>query len=150
MAQISCMISLIMQSLLVIQKRFTVFNGTAHFCIFIDYRGHHRKGVAIYSATLVNLQQKLWFHWTQIVLFEHNREIQARKTQLIDIIFAMKKKSADLFRAAPYMLMLVLHKDALFSRHFNYFFLTLMLNFKQWNLTYLGGVSTKNIFTFFI
>jgi hypothetical protein len=23
------------------------FNGTLHFCIFIDYRGHHRKGVAI-------------------------------------------------------------------------------------------------------
>jgi hypothetical protein len=30
--------------------------------IFIDYRGRHRKGVAIYSATSVNFQQKLWFH----------------------------------------------------------------------------------------
>ncbi len=28
------------------------FNGTARFfCIFIDYRGYHRKGVAIYNAT---------------------------------------------------------------------------------------------------
>jgi hypothetical protein len=25
-------------------------NGTAHFCIFIDYRGRHRKGVKIYNA----------------------------------------------------------------------------------------------------
>ncbi len=32
------------------------------FCIFIDYRGHHRKVVEIYNATSVNSQQKLWFH----------------------------------------------------------------------------------------
>ncbi len=25
-------------------------NGTASFCIFNDYRGHHRKGIAIYDA----------------------------------------------------------------------------------------------------
>jgi hypothetical protein len=31
------------------------------FCILIDHRGHHRKGVAIYNATQVNLQQKPWF-----------------------------------------------------------------------------------------
>jgi len=37
------------------------------FCIFIDYRGHHRKGDEIYNVTLVNLQQKLWFHWTKNV-----------------------------------------------------------------------------------
>jgi len=37
------------------------------FCIFIDHRGHHRKGVEIYNATLVNLNQKLWFHWTKNV-----------------------------------------------------------------------------------
>jgi hypothetical protein len=47
------------------------------------------------------------------MIFEHYREFQARKTQLIDIIFATKK-SVDLFRAAPYMLLVVLHKDALF------------------------------------
>ncbi len=34
------------------------------FCIFIHYRGHRRKGVSIYNATTVNLQQKPWFHWT--------------------------------------------------------------------------------------
>jgi hypothetical protein len=32
------------------------------FVVFIDYRGHHRKGVAILNATQVNLKQKLWFH----------------------------------------------------------------------------------------
>ncbi len=44
--------------------------NSTFFCIFIDYRGHHRKGVAIYNATWVNLQQKTlvssntnWF-WT--------------------------------------------------------------------------------------
>jgi hypothetical protein len=32
------------------------------FCIFIDYRGQYRKGVAIYHTTSVNLQPKPWFH----------------------------------------------------------------------------------------
>jgi hypothetical protein len=63
------------------------------FCIFIDYRGHHRKGVAIYkplestvaAETLVSLNKKC--------IFEHHREFQARKTLLFDIIFSMKKIS---------------------------------------------------------
>jgi hypothetical protein len=38
------------------------------FCILIDYRGRHRKGVAIYNAIYVNLQQKPWFHWKKIFL----------------------------------------------------------------------------------
>jgi hypothetical protein len=46
-------------------------------------------------------------------IFEHYREFQTRKTLLIDIIFAIKKLSVDLFSAAPYMLLSVLHKDAL-------------------------------------
>jgi hypothetical protein len=41
-------------------------------------------------------------------------EVQTIKNLLIDIIFAMKIFYNDLFRAAPYRLMLVLHKDALF------------------------------------
>jgi len=28
-----------------------LFNGTGRYCILIDYRGCHRKGVAIYKAT---------------------------------------------------------------------------------------------------
>jgi hypothetical protein len=32
------------------------------FCIFIDYRGRHRKGAAIYYATYAIMHQKLWFH----------------------------------------------------------------------------------------
>jgi len=31
------------------------------FCILIDYRGHHRKGVAVYIATYASLQKKLGF-----------------------------------------------------------------------------------------
>ncbi len=50
----------------------------------------------------------------QKCIFEHGREIQTRKHELIDIIFVMKKISHDLFRAALYRLMVVLHKDALF------------------------------------
>jgi hypothetical protein len=42
------------------------------------------------------------------------QRVSARQTLLIDIIFAIEKNSVDLFRAAPKMLMLVLHKDALF------------------------------------
>ena len=45
-------------------------------------------------------------------------EFQARKTLPGDIIFAMKKNSVDLFRAAPYMFMSVLHKDAMFHSNF--------------------------------
>ncbi len=30
------------------------FNGTPHFCIFLDYRGHQRKGVAIFNADQIN------------------------------------------------------------------------------------------------
>ncbi len=81
--------------------------------IFIDYKGLQRKGVAIYIAAWVNLRQKRWFHWTKNV-FLNTAEFQARKTLLIDIIFAMKKISVDLFRAAPYILMLELQKDVLF------------------------------------
>jgi hypothetical protein len=84
------------------------------FCIFIDYRGHHRKGIAIYNATLSHFTAETLVSSNKKCIFEHYREFQARKTQLIDIIFATKKISVDLFRAAPYMLMLVLHKDALF------------------------------------
>ncbi len=62
---------------------------------------------SIYNRNFGFIEQKM--------NFEHYREFQARKTQLIDIIFVVKKISVDLFRAASYMLMLVLHKDALFK-----------------------------------
>ncbi len=55
------------------------------FCILIDYRGRHRKGVAIYNATYVNLQQKPWFHCKENVFFEHFRQVQKE----IYIIFAV-------------------------------------------------------------
>ncbi len=60
---------------------------------------------SIYNINFGLIEQKC--------IFEHCREFQARKTLFIGIIFATKKISVGLFRAAPYMLMLVLHKDAL-------------------------------------
>jgi hypothetical protein len=60
------------------------------FCIFIDYRGRHRKGVAIYDATLVNLQQKLWFHIKKECIFEHYREFQTIRNLLIGISLVIK------------------------------------------------------------
>ncbi len=55
-------------------------------CIFIDYRGHHRKGVEIFNADYVNFQPKLWFQWKKCI-FGHYREVQTIKNQLIDIDF---------------------------------------------------------------
>ncbi len=65
------------------------------------------------AETLVSLNKKC--------IFEHYGEFQVRKTLLIDIIFVMKKISVDLFRATHNMLMLVLHKDALFHCTLAYF-----------------------------
>ncbi len=86
------------------------------YCIFIDYRGHHKKVLqlkmplkSIYNMNFGFIEQKY--------IFEHYKEIETRKNLLIDFIFVMKKNSDDLFRAAPYRLMLVLHKDALFHFH---------------------------------
>jgi hypothetical protein len=53
-------------------------NGTASFCLFIDYRGHHRKGVTIYNATtnktLVSMNKKC--------IFEHYREVRTIKKSI--------------------------------------------------------------------
>jgi hypothetical protein len=62
--------------------------------------------MSIYNINLGFIEKKC--------IFEHYREFQARKTLLIDVIFAMKKNYVDLFRAAPCMLILVLHQDAPF------------------------------------
>jgi hypothetical protein len=61
---------------------------------------------SMYSKTLTLFNKKC--------IFEHNREVQANKNLLIDMIFVMKFFSGDLSRAAPYRLMLVLNKDVLF------------------------------------
>ncbi len=48
-----------------------------------------------------------------IDIFEHNREVQTIKNILIYIIFVMNFFSGDLFRGAPYSLMLLIDKDVL-------------------------------------
>ncbi len=47
--------------------------------IFIDYSGHHRKGVAIYNAIKVNLQQHFWFHWTKNVFLNTTESFKQEK-----------------------------------------------------------------------
>jgi hypothetical protein len=61
------------------------------FGIFNYYRGHHRKGVAIYNAHLSSYTTKTLVSLNKKYIFEHYREIQTRKYLLIDIIFVMKK-----------------------------------------------------------
>jgi hypothetical protein len=34
------------------------YNGTAHFYVFADYRGHHRKGISILNANKVRFKTK--------------------------------------------------------------------------------------------
>jgi hypothetical protein len=46
------------------------------FFIFINYRGHHRKAVAIYNATSQFTTQSLVEE--KNVFFEHNREVQTK------------------------------------------------------------------------
>jgi hypothetical protein len=50
---------------MIIEVTNAVTNGTAHFCIFNDYRGHHRKVVAIcyaiYKQNIGFVEQKFFF-----------------------------------------------------------------------------------------
>jgi hypothetical protein len=50
------------------------------FCIFIVYRGHHKKGVAIYDATSINLQPKPWFHLTNDVFLNTTERFKQEKS----------------------------------------------------------------------
>jgi hypothetical protein len=70
------------------------------FCSFIDYRGHHRQGVAIFYTDYVNCQPKPWFN-EKTWIFEHFREVQMINNLLIDFDLVMKHLSGDLLRAAP-------------------------------------------------
>ncbi len=56
----------------------------------------------IYSKILAFVNKNVFLNTTAI------------KNLIIDMIFGLKFFSGDLFRAAPYRLMLVLNKDALF------------------------------------
>jgi hypothetical protein len=69
------------------------------FCIFIDYRGHHRKGVAIYKTTQGEFLTETLVSLNKKCIFDHYREFQARKSLLIDIIFAMKRNYCRPFQS---------------------------------------------------
>jgi hypothetical protein len=118
------------------------------FFILIDYRGHHWKGVVIYNATCVSLQQKTWFHWKKCI-FEHYREVQIRKSLLIDIILALIFFSDDLFRAALYSISITQRCAVPLSdwlSHLKSFFITLNINTKypqDWLKSMNQGANTK-------
>jgi hypothetical protein len=88
--------------------------NSVFFCILIDYRGHHIKGIATYNATWVNLQQKLWFRWTKNVSLNTTESFKQEKLYSLTSFLPWIKISVGLFRGALYMLKLLLHKDALF------------------------------------
>ncbi len=92
------------------------------FCIFMDYRGHHRKGAAIYNATWVNLQQKPWFRWTKNMYFWTLQGFKQLKIYQLTLFLSLPISSGDLFRAAPYRLLIVLQKDLLFKLKMFWFY----------------------------
>ncbi len=53
--------------------------NSAFFCVFIDYRGHHRKGVAIFNADYVNFQPKPWFQWKNMYFWTLQRGPKNKK-----------------------------------------------------------------------
>jgi hypothetical protein len=54
-------------------------NGTARLLNLNDYRGRHRKGVATYNATSINLQQKTLVSLSKNVLWTLKRGWNKRK-----------------------------------------------------------------------
>jgi hypothetical protein len=71
------------------------------FCIVIDYRGHHRKGAAIYNATWVNLPQKLWFHWTKNVFLNTTESFKQGKLYWLTLFLPRKINICWPFQSCP-------------------------------------------------
>jgi hypothetical protein len=69
-----------------LDRKYTIEMEQHVFCIFIDYRGHHRKGVAILMPIMSIFNQNLGFNGN-ICIFGHYREVQKIKNNLIDIDF---------------------------------------------------------------
>jgi hypothetical protein len=87
------------------------------FCIFIDYRGHHRKGFEICNADYVIFSTKTMISTEKMYLWTIQRGPNNKKIHQLTSIWSWKYFSGDLLRAALYRLMLVLHKDALFHSY---------------------------------
>ncbi len=80
--------------------------------ITIEYRGSHKKGITIFNATEVSLQQQ-----QQIVSITKMYFLKLQKdesNEKIDFFGFLKMTSVYLFRAALYEVKVVLHKDVLF------------------------------------
>ncbi len=90
------------------------FNGRAHFFAFsLIIEGTTEKVLQFIMPQKSISDQNLGFI-VQIMYFWTLRRASNNEQLLIFIIFVLKYFSDDLFIAAPYRLMLILHKDVLF------------------------------------
>ncbi len=64
-----------------------ITNGTELLCIFIDYRGHHRKGIAICNDNKANLQQNTLVSLNKNV-FDHYSEVQTLKIYYLTLFLS--------------------------------------------------------------
>ncbi len=67
-----------------------------------------------FMMPLKSIHSQTMFCSTKNVFLNTTERFKQEKNLLTDTIFVVKKNSYDLFRAAPYRLMLVLLKDVLF------------------------------------
>ncbi len=81
--------------------RANIYNVTGHFFAFSLVIEGTTEKVLQFMMPFQSIYNRNFGFIEQKMNFEHYREFQARKTLLIDIIFAMKKISVDLLRAAP-------------------------------------------------
>ncbi len=83
-------------------QRLWLNNGKACFFAFsLIIEGTTEKALKF----IVNLQQKLWFHWTKKYFWTLQR-VSSNKNSINWHHFAMKKISVDLFRGVPIWLCL--------------------------------------------
>ncbi len=71
------------------------------FYISIDYRWRHRKGIAIFNATEVNLWQKTMVSLNKNVFLKTTERLKQEKIFQMTIFLSLNIVSVYLFSAAP-------------------------------------------------
>ncbi len=87
------------------------YNGTAHFYVFADYRGHHSKGIAIKNTNRVSFQIKTLVLSNKLVFLSSTERLKKEdlynyKSFVIKHLFCLALQCCDFWP------MFVLHKDA--------------------------------------
>jgi hypothetical protein len=90
-------------------------NGTAHFLntFLLIIEGTTEKVLQFIMPMKAVDSRKISFI-RQKCVFEHCWECETKKRLLNDIILVIKHYCSNLFRAAPYMILVALHKDVRF------------------------------------